>query len=248
VTRANDHAIVMLVDMLGFAAMIKAHPHVDEHTFTHIDRLSRQIPYEGLAAHFINFHQIIESEFEHLAAQLLGGASPHCLTFSDCAYLTMPSLKDAVATAARMMRAFIKAEVPVRIGVGCGTYVLLRFNAAAETHAATYTSQFLGTAVVHAAEARSSAPRGLRILLHESASPFAAEEDLDPPQVLPLPAGGGAWSEVNYANPGDAHLDDELLSVLRRMKETAGADAAPHYTATFEAFNAMRAARGRNPL
>jgi hypothetical protein len=160
----------------------------------------------------------------------------------------MPSLKDAVATAARMMRAFIKAEVPVRIGVGFGTYMLLRFNAPAETHAATYTSQFLGTAVVHASEARSSSTKGLRILLHESASPLAAEEDLDPPQVLPLPAGGGAWAEVNYASPGDAHLDEELVSVLRRMNEAAGADAGPHYTATFEAFNAMRAARGRSPL
>jgi len=257
VARTDKNTVMMFVDMLGFAALIRAHPDIDEHTLTHIDRLSRRVPYHGLAAQFINFHQIIENEFEEFAAQLFAGASPQAVTLADSAFITMPSLKDAAATAARIMRSFITAEVPVRIGIGCGSYLLLRFEAKSETRAATYTSQFLGTAVVNAQEARHSQVRGLRILLHSSASPLATVEDVDPPQLLPLSDSAGsapvgepqaAWAEINYSSPGDANVDDELMAALRRMKDAAGEKASHHYTATFEAFNQMRAARGRPPL
>jgi hypothetical protein len=252
----TENTVMMCLDLLGFADLVRAHPDIDEHTFTHVDRLSRKQPFGGLAAQFVNFHQIIENEFQQFAAQLLSGAAPQAVTLADSAFITMPSLKDAAATAARLMRALITAEVPARIGIGCGTYVMFRFQAAAETHPAVYTSQFLGTAVVNAQDARQSNVKGLRILLHPSASAVATDEDMDPPQLLPLAAGSGsaprsdprAWAEINYSSPGDAHGDDELIAAMRRMKEAAGAKASHQYSATFDAFNQMRAARGRPPL
>jgi hypothetical protein len=246
---------MMCVDLLGFAELVRAHPQIDDHTFTHVDRLSRQKPYDGLVAQFVNFHQIIENEFQQFAAQLLSGAAPQLVTFADSVYITMPALKEAAATAARLMRELIGAEVPARIGIGAGTFVVLRFQTAAESHPAVYTSQFLGTAIVNARDAVQSDVKGLRVLLHASTSPLAKDEDLDAPQLLPAGARTsstaeprGVWAEINYSSPADASVDDALMASLRRMSEASGAKANHHYSATFDAFNQMRTARGRPRL
>jgi hypothetical protein len=248
----TEDTVMMSVDLLGFADLVRAHPRIDEHTFTHVDRFSRQVPYDGLTAQFVNFHQIIENEFKEFTTQLLSGAAPQVVTLADSVYITMPALKEAAAMAARLMRALIGVEVPARIGIGYGTFVVHRFQAAVDTHPAIYTSQFLGTAIVNAREAVQADLKGLRILLHSSTSPLATDEDLDAPQLLPVGAGSSAgaaearaWAEINYSSPGDADGDDELVASIRRMKESAGAKASHQYAATFDAFNQMRAARGR---
>jgi hypothetical protein len=253
-----DNTVMVCVDLLGFADLVRAHPQIDDHTFTHVDRLTRQTPYDGFVAQFVNFHQIIENESTQFAAQLLSGAATQVVTFADSVYITMPALKEAAATAARLMRELIGAEVPARIGIGCGTFVALRFQPpSGDAHPAVYSSQFLGTAIVNARDAVLSPAKGLRILLHSSTSPNATDEDLDLPQVLPVPertgpesaAGSHAvWAEINYSSPADAHVDEALMAAMRRMKEGAGAKASHHYTATFDAFNRMRAARGRSAL
>jgi len=249
---------MMCVDLLGFAQLVRAHPQIDDHTFTHVDRLTRQTPYDGLVAQFVNFHQIVENEFTQFAAQLLSGAATQVVTFADSVYITMPALKEAAATAARLMRELIGAEVPVRIGIGCGTFVALRFQPPlGDAHPAVYASQFLGTAIVNARDAVQSDAKGLRILLHSSTAPYATDEDLDSPQLLPVPKGTGlvsgagshdVWAEINYSSPADAHVDEALIAAMRRMKDRAGANASHHYTATFDAFNRMRAARSRAAL
>jgi hypothetical protein len=73
------------------------------------------------------------------------------------------------------MRAFITRGVPVRMGLGKGTFYDMEYetNAAGSESHVVSKSRFYGTAVIHAHAAEQCGGKGMRIFLHRS-----LEEDL----------------------------------------------------------------------
>lgn len=257
----------MFVDMLGFAHLTKLNPHIDLKEFQYLDRKAKRgeapLPHKTwtLAHHFHSFHETLEQEIEAFGPVAQREAMKYrFISFSDSAFISMPTLEDAVHRARALMRKFILAEVPVRIGIGYGTLTLLRFRSEWNAEVQVHTSQFLGSAVVHAHEAEQARvddnhPRvpGLRIFLDESTRTMATISGLGPPDVLPIhvqsnPVPIGAdyrppWAEVNYTSSSDPGTDMALLAAIDRMKTTAPRRAKRHYDATTDAIHRMRGAR-----
>jgi hypothetical protein len=265
-TPVLSRTTLLYVDMLGFGQLTLEHPDTvieDFHKAAYLRPLDLSDgPVAGgplLAGRFLAFHQVVDDTIAQHEKGHLDAPPMTAISFADAAYLTMPSLKEAAATSARMMRLFIEAEVPVRIGIGEGTFAALAFHsdAGADALKRLHTSQFFGTAVVRAHAAGRSPEKGLRILVHESAARLGPDQDVDPPQMIPLSDGQSPYrdtgsrsavAEINYTYPGDEAKDLKLVEALQRMREQAGDTHAHHYHATLEAFGRMRQARERAPL
>ena len=184
-----------------------------------------------------------------------GGVSAH--VFSDCAYLDVDTSIRAVEVAVDMMQEFIDATVPVRMGVGRGTYYAFKHSIEKTGSDIITKALFAGTAVVHAFTAESCGGKGCRVFVHRS-----VEDDLrsaryaDPLMQLPEEL-AGIRSEVCYL-PHDVHMDemdgrynrkrivDQDLLILRRieamMQESEPMDEKVRlqYTETAAAVDRMR--------
>ena len=73
-----------------------------------------------------------------------------------------------MSVSGQLMRRLVKDEVPVRMGIGQGTFLVLRFRADVSLTIGEYAAQFLGTAVVRAHMAEKCGLKGMRVLLHPS--------------------------------------------------------------------------------
>lgn len=97
--------------------------------------------------------------------RLYGGIT--AMLFSDCAFLNPGGSLRAALIATDLMREFIKAGVPVRMGIGKGTFY--PFGYSTDTGADSMLvskSRFLGTAVVRAHAAERCGGKGMRIFVH----------------------------------------------------------------------------------
>jgi hypothetical protein len=177
------------------------------------------------------------------------------MLFSDCAFLVFDNSVRAVHVARNLMRQFIKRGVPVRMGIGKGTFYdieyLTRTNAG---NVIISKSRFIGTAVINAHAAEQCGGKGMRIFLDAS-----VQEDLPNIQRrMPLaePLKTVTW-ELEYlheprpmAEEAKVERDDrELFEKVARMSDPASpASVQLHYTETLAAMNRMRAANSRKPI
>ena len=143
---------------------------------------------------FNAFHSILD-------AYAFNSMDSHCERFfswSDCCFIDFGSLTDplnhayqsgalyrAVLDSARLMHLFIALRIPVRIGIGLGSFetIVVRQQFQDKPKRLIVSSRFLGTAVMTAYEAEQYSPRGLRIFFH---SDFAASQLQDIPGVVPI--------------------------------------------------------------
>ncbi|MGE0815971.1 MAG: hypothetical protein AB7O93_21715, partial [Vicinamibacterales bacterium] len=114
---------LIFVDMLGFAQHTLRNPTrlfesgPDEHGFV----VSGTTP---LQSRVVRFQRVLDLLIS--AHSTTGGVSAH--VFSDCAYVDMGTSIRAARAAADMMRDFIRFEVPVRMGIGRGTYYAFKHS------------------------------------------------------------------------------------------------------------------------
>jgi hypothetical protein len=150
------------------------------------------------------------------------------------------------------MRKFIKNLLPVRMGIGKGTFYDIEYLTTTNGKLITSKSRFMGTAVTcaHDAAERSDG-KGLRIFVHES-----AEEDL--PHMgrrlqLPQPIKSVKW-ELDYLyDPQPIRKleqlekdDRELFDNVAKMNTPGLSEGARlHYTETLAALNRMRISNSR---
>jgi hypothetical protein len=263
--RPEDEArILLFVDILGFAEITKYYRYRvqdsrDEGThrsYSRTTEIQRQINC---------FNRILDTNISELA--VCGGTQ--AMLFSDCAYLVFskevrndhPSMRTG-RVATDLMREFIKNHVPVRMGIGKGTFYDMEYLTTTNGKLITSKSRFIGTAVVHAYEAErceSLQPeqcggKGLRIFIHES-----AEEDLsDMGRHLRTPQGYKhvKW-ELDYlydprpireADEVEKH-DRELYDNIMSMNAPQLSDGARfQYCETIAALNRMRVRNNRKPF
>src|SRR5262249_30491072 len=96
------------------------------------------------------------------------------MLFSDCAFLVFDNSVRAVHVARNLMRRFIKWGVPVRMGIGKGTFYDIEYLTKTNGGSVIVSkSRFIGTAVINAYAAEQCDGKGMRIFLDAS-----IEEDL----------------------------------------------------------------------
>jgi hypothetical protein len=209
------------------------------------------------------FHRALEIDV--LWAKRVTGL--HSIVFSDSAFIVFDRPEVAFRFAQLLMRHLISAAVPVRIGIGAGSFVAMRFTLDTTPGSALHSAHFLGTAIVRAYRAESCGVPGLRILLDPDL-PIPSASDI---RAVPVLADRGllrypVTHELNYLHAHvralhanhlgeapsvpfwkqDSYLIDEENSELhRRIDEMAA--VAPHrfryhYSATALALDAMQRA------
>ncbi len=204
-----------------------------------------------LAFRFSNFHRCVEVASAAWRSNRAGTA----IVFSDSAFFSSNNLLDTLELARSLMAALVDSGVPARMGIAPGTFRAVRFTSDTSAQASYHASQFLGTGIVRAHRAESCGIPGLRILLHP-----LLETLVDRPRdrivvaahdrgVLREPVS----LELNYLNPtgnewSGPDYDDVLeFDALRNLIAESDPKVHYHYTATFDAYNAMRAQLGRAP-
>jgi len=243
-----EHTLI-LVDMLGFAALTERHrirlvPYgPNEHGYTGTSTSPLQTQYN-------RFHRILES---CISEQRLSGGM-QAMLYSDCAYLDAGNSVRSALIATELMRNFLRERVPVRMGIGRGTFYAFGFSIDVSDSTTVTRSLFAGTAVIHAHSAERSSGKGMRIFVHPS---LETERHLIERSVrmvpLPKPNDGARW-ELNYLyktrpaaqQPTADESDLELFEVVKSMKDPkANMKVRRQYIETHKALNRMRRANSR---
>jgi len=149
------------------------------------------------------------------------------------------------------MRKFIKNLVPVRMGIGKGTFYDIQYLTETNGTLITSKSRFMGTGVVRAHDAEQCGGKGMRIFVDE-----LAEEDschMGRRLQLPQPLKSVKW-ELDYLhdprpigqleqleNDGRELFDKVASMNTPTLKDTARL----HYTETLDALNRMRISNSR---
>lgn len=178
---AAENKVVLFADILGFAALTKLHPldlanlRAHERPFSLIGS-----PKNALSDAFCSFHNVVSGT--------LGRArwyhSLTAITFSDSAFVATTHLHEAVNIASDIVRQLIAQRTPIRVGIAFGSFAALRFKSDITAEGGEHATEFLGTAVVHAAEAEKCGIKGMRILLHPSVMPLLEDPLHNPPKPV----------------------------------------------------------------
>ena len=198
--------------------------------------------------HFIVDQRVlIESRNGSVAAML----------FSDCAFLHAGTPLATALLAREIMRDCVKKQVPVRMGIGRGTFYPLMLSTECNGSVLVSRSRFIGTAVVYAHAAEQCGGKGMRIFVHPSAAPRlqAIKTRI---RVLPLlKPYKTATCELDYLyeeTPVLAQIsadasDSKLFEATLQMKDQIESlKIRKQYTETLKALNRMRSANGRRAV
>ena len=242
----QDHTLIF-VDMLGFAELVEKHPcriedappTDDGYEVVHTAPTQRQ---------FNLFDKVLDDSIQQRDGDI------SAMLFSDCAFLNPGNSLRAALIARDLMRKFIKAGVPVRMGIGKGTFY--SFGYSTETGGDSMVvskSRFIGTAVVRAHAAEQCGGKGMRIFVHPKVDDLDSRADF---KILDLPEPfNGVKRELDYlcqSRSGQERstvdvCDRALFSRVAAMKDPkAKLSIRKHYVATLKALNRMRESRGRH--
>ena len=220
-TNEDAERTLIFVDMLGFAALTETFrtrvisKRRDKHGFSSSSTspTSNQIN---------RFHNIVDSLVHK---ESLNG-SVSAMLFSDCAFVHAGTSLAAALLAREIMRDCVKKQVPVRMGIGRGTYYPLTLSTEQSGSVLVSRSRFIGTAVVYAHGAEQCGGKGMRIFVHPSAAPELQAFNTRI-RILPLPKPYKTAScELDYLyepTPVQAKVsadasDRELFAAALQMK------------------------------
>jgi hypothetical protein len=254
----HDRA-VLFIDLLGFANLTEENP-------LDLDALKRsQNPFGGsieqifsanrnpLTRAFTHFHHTLKWAIE--LAQMRHTLT--AITFSDSAFIATNKLCESVSVATYILQSLLRARVPARAGIACGSFSAMRFRSDVSVEGGDHSAQFLGTAIVRANAAESCGIKGLRILLHPSAVALLDDnyhlpsdsEKINYLACSPEESSNalGIQYEIDYWHFKPT-AEAEAWRALQDMWSGAPEAALPHYEATAQAINRMRIRQGEQPL
>ena len=254
--------VVAFVDMLGFSALTQAYRLDPEH----LEEMQRPSAVEFLTAsledsdlltqRFVRFHLLIEEAVRNVRLPADGTS----ITFSDCAFYAADYLHSVVGYAVDVMHMALEQRIPVRIGIGCGEFYVLRIKADFAMLNQDHVVQFLGSGVSRAHAAEQCGLKGTRIFMHPSVGILYTErwyqDHVGPGQTkykcrlgLPehdLPNRSRVTHEINFL--GREERDHTYWQALQDLRASSDATQVAHYDASDAALNRMRTALGRDPL
>jgi hypothetical protein len=245
--RAEDaEQTLLFVDMLGVAALTERFP----------KRLADSGPDEAGFYHtwttdapnqFNRFTRVLdvvvqECQYYH---------SVRAMLFSDCAFLEFGNPVLMAMMAPKLMRDFILSRVPVRMGIGKGTFYQFKFSTDITDSTIVTRSLFMGTAVVRAHSAEQCGGKGMRIFVHPS-----VEAEFVSKNVALVKPYEHSKAELDFLHearptqetPSQEEDDRKLFDAVIEMKEEAPEGVQNHYLDTLEAMNRMRRKNSRPTL
>jgi hypothetical protein len=179
------------------------------------------------------------------------------MLFSDCAFLEFGNSIRTALVATALIRDFVKARVPVRMGIGRGTFYPFKFSTEVSGATVLARSLFVGTAVVRAHAAEQCGGKGIRIFVHPSVrADIPSIQQRIKVLALGKPYKDASW-ELDYlpdrkpANdrPVEEAADRELFEAVGEMKDPAAPmRVRRQYVETIKALNRMRQANGKPPI
>ena len=256
----STNRVVVFADILGFGELTEANPidvqmlHARSRPFLYGnigEILSR--PANPLTEAFSQFHQSLEGTI--MLSEI--GHALTAITFSDSVFVATNYLFEASTFAINLARSTLSYKVPVRMGIGFGSFAALKFRSTVSAEGGDHAAQFLGTAVVRAYKAEKSGIKGMRILLHPSVESLLEDNAHCPvpPPISTLPVLPIECSSKERHNDTNVRyeLDYWDFATTKERKAWHGLqdmwDVAPdyaeeHYQATAEAINRMRVNHG----
>jgi hypothetical protein len=243
---------VLYLDMLGFSELVLAHPsslilEIDaQQSFTSV--------YSSPSASlFSRFHSVLDQVLEN---RFDTGPSS-AMVFSDCVFLVYENALLAAVHSTGLLRHFVKAFVPVRMGLGYGTCNAVRFTSDTLGTFNLTRAVFSGSGVVQSHRAEKCGEKGCRIFVHPSVGGFL-DEIRRRVSVLPLArqTPSAHW-ELGYLHedgpvtndePSAATKDKELERAVKRMRDNSepmSQSVSVQYTDTLAALERMRVHMGR---
>jgi hypothetical protein len=255
----GSNRVVVFADILGFAALTEA----NEIDIQVLKAYSRPFvpgsmdtilgkPINPLAQTFSHFHQSVEGAIVLSNMKFAMTA----ITFSDSAFFATNYLFEAASLAIHLEQSFLSSGVPVRMGIGFGSFAALKFRSDVSLDGGDHASQFLGSAVVRAHHAEKCGIKGMRILLHPSVESLLTDST-HCPQSSPFEILECSKEERTNTTHVRYELDYWRLAPSKEfdawhkfqdMWDVAPESEEVHYHATAEAINRMRIAHGKASL
>ena len=241
----NTKRLIVFMDILGFGATTM----VDKRRIRHSRRGHIHVSGTTTMSNRANqFTGIVEGM---LHRERLNTPSIRGMVFSDCAYLDFGAPTQVAQHSSRMMRMFVHNGLPVRMGIGYGTFYPEQFSTLVIGNALITKSVFFGTGVVTAYNAEHAGGKGMRIFVHPDAA-TAMRGGFDV-KLLDLPKSlQGASAELNYLVQRKEHDYDEERSLYQAVASLFPKEAPlavrRQYLETFKALDRMCRALGRRPI
>jgi hypothetical protein len=229
----SSHRAVVYLDLLGFASLTEA---ASPPTFAS--------PWTRATSGESNPATLLLSEFHKVLDIAVADEQPnHAIIFSDCAFVVFYTPHACSDFSAKLMRQFLQYRVPVRMGLGYGTFETPSVNSAFQRSSTIVRAIFGGTSVVRAVGAEKCGAKGMRIFAHESIADcfmrLPNNEML--PRLLLLPnAFTNVSSELDYVCGADAETMTRVTEGIRSMSRASPAAAQLHYSETINALDRMR--------
>jgi hypothetical protein len=238
---------VAFVDILGFRALVLGHRVPRSSTLAPLDRMGFDATIDllgdlddlrsPLRRCFVSFHEILRTQLNKANS----GDDLTAVVFSDSFFLATEDWYPCLRFCQAFMRSCIAAKIPVRMGVGYGSFSSNRFAIETMKGMRIVSTEFLGSAVVFATDAEK-AVKGMRIALHPTVLPTIGYTNAKPYKFLSLPAeecSEAAIHELNYSDSsfliGEAPDGDTAASLLRYVADMKGhAPALPHIQVHYE--------------
>jgi hypothetical protein len=237
----------LFADILGFASLTEQFPAIRPVNLALYAEWETEKPFDvrysslssQLEGRLVAFHKAVNVILENVAE-----SDYDLISFSDSCYVCLaPHSNHVCRLALLIMRDMIARRIPIRIGIGYGTFVRYRFSTEESPFRKVHEAQFFGTGVVRAYYADANGPKGLRILVHPSAVEVLAKDDQDVLIDLPLAEQSSyARCEVDYSQDlrwDEPDADAKLLGALREMYRT-GRRARHHYRGTVAAWQRFK--------
>jgi hypothetical protein len=249
--KRGDKTIVF-VDLLGFARLTEDWPHRIIHRRRGSLRTSST---SDSSNRLMTFHNVLDQTIQEFARM---SNVITAMSFSDCAFVLVGNSYLSAEFAAELMQHYVRAYVPVRMGIAAGTFWPGRQSSDVIGGSVISRAIFYGTAIVQAHRAESSGLAGMRIFLHQS---LDGVPNFGPRPILRFPVQtNGVFGELSYlyhrdqyrnvSRPESIDADDDALWVsvadLRSsVDKKAPRRAHRQYVETLAALNRMRRALGR---
>jgi len=159
----------LFVDIMGFADSLEQ---LSRDEFFHL-RSSLEGGFDfGLTPQALNvlsryraFHGFLHNEIKQWHDYI-----HTVIEFSDSAFVVLDLAVAAESLAVQMMCSFMLKRLPVRMGIGAGSFARMAFATSSNPDGLLIASApFMGTSIVRAYRAQACKAKGLRIFLHPSA-------------------------------------------------------------------------------
>jgi hypothetical protein len=242
---------VAFVDILGFAARLEQ---LDAENFAEVvdfweKRILPRYPspgytlvtaYETFTRRFAEWQSVVALDKSRRGARF----QVHSFLFSDSGFVASENILDIVDFCRYFLRSMILGNVPLRAGIGAGTFAALDIDTKrAASGDVLVRCPFAGSAVVRAYRAESSGLRGLRCFVHPSVVDGIPRNMLE--HFIPLDAAelsASASHELDLFPPGMDEIEpgvNELLRCLADMERGVDPRYAEYYANTRAAIHRM---------